>query len=217
MIIAPSILAANFLKLEEEITQFNNLNNIWFHLDVMDSHFVPNLTFGKAILKNLKNITKHPLDVHLMVSKPEFFIEDFKDLGFHNFTFHLEATQKPLELIKKAKKYYPSVGISIKPGTSVNELNQDILKEVDLILIMSVEPGFGGQEFIESSLDKAKTLIKLKEDNQYSYQLQIDGGINQETAIKATQAGITNLVAGSFIFKSDKPSQKVEELQARIK
>jgi len=200
MIIAPSILAANFLKLEEEITQFNNLNNIWFHLDVMDSHFVPNLTFGKAILKNLKNITKHPLDVHLMVSKPEFFIEDFKDLGFHNFTFHLEATQKPLELIKKAKKYYPSVGIS-----------------VDLILIMSVEPGFGGQEFIESSLDKAKTLIKLKEDNQYSYQLQIDGGINQETAIKATQAGITNLVAGSFIFKSDKPSQKVEELQARIK
>lgn len=217
MIIAPSILAANFLKLEEEITQFNNLDNIWFHLDVMDSHFVPNLTFGKAILKNLKDITHHPLDVHLMVNNPEFFIEDFKDLGFHNFTFHLEATKDPLHLIKEAKKYYPSVGISIKPGTSITELSSSILKEIDLILIMSVEPGFGGQKFIESSLDKARGLIELRERNAYSYQLQIDGGINQETAIRAAQAGISNLVAGSFIFKSDKPSLKVEELKARIK
>lgn len=211
--IAPSLLACNFLHLEQEVRAFENETSLWLHLDIMDGHFVPNLTFGKAVLQNLKKITAHPLDAHLMVKNPEFFIEDYKDLGLHNFTFHLEACENPLGLIKKAKKIYPSVGISIKPNTSVEKLSDELLQALDLILIMSVEPGFGGQSFIPEALDKVQNLVRKKEQNQYSYQIQIDGGINQETASLAIKAGVTNLVAGSYIFKSKDYSQAVASLR----
>ena len=213
IIISPSILSANFLQLQNEIEKFSDAENIWFHLDVMDSHFVPNLTFGKTILKDLHKVTKHKLDAHFMVSNPDFFIENFKDIGIHNFTFHLESVNQPTQTIKAIKKEYDSCGISIKPGTQVTSLTPEILSAVDLILIMSVEPGFGGQSFMIDVLEKVKHLTKLKNDNNYSYEIQIDGGINQSTSKEAIKSGCTNLVAGSYIFKSDNYLKAINSLR----
>lgn len=201
--IAPSILAADFMNLASEVSALKNGKDIWLHLDVMDGHFVPNLTFGIPIIKQLSKITDIPLDVHLMVTNPKFHITELKDVNIENITFHIEAESQPLELVKFAKESFPSVGISIKPKTEVKELNLELLKELDLILVMSVEPGFGGQKFMPNSLDKIKELVKIREENGFHFQIQIDGGINDETSLLAREAGAQNLVAGSYIFKNE--------------
>lgn len=198
-IIAPSLLACDFLNIETEVKCFEGIDHFWFHLDIMDSHFVPNLTFGHSVVSRLKNITLQKLDAHLMVTNPQFFIETFAAFGIHNFTFHLEAADNPLALIQLAKKYYPSVGLSIKPNTPVDSLTPELLQAIDLVLIMSVEPGFGGQSFIESSYQKIKTLSQLKE--QYQFQIQVDGGVGARNAKELINCGADNLVAGSFVFK----------------
>ena len=200
-IISPSLLSCDFLNIETELNHFKNINNIWFHLDIMDGHFVPNLTFGQPIIKLIANKTDHPLDAHFMVTNPKFYIEDLKDVSLQNFTFHLEACENPLELIKMAKEYYPSVGISIKPKTDVNSLSDEILKNIDLLLVMSVEPGFGGQSFIEDTYNKLFELNNLKKRNNYHFKIQVDGGVSSENSKKLIEHGCDNLVAGSFVFK----------------
>jgi ribulose-phosphate 3-epimerase len=200
-IIAPSLLSADFLQLKEEIIRFNHIENLWMHLDVMDGHFVPNLTFGSTVLKNIKNVTDLKLDAHFMVSNPEVYIDQFKDVGLHNFTFHLETTNNPIALIELAKKVYPSVGVSINPATPVSDIPQSVLKNIDLILVMTVNPGFGGQSFMNDCIDKVQVLKELKNKNNYHYLLEVDGGINQETSKIARAKGADILVAGSFIFR----------------
>ena len=207
-IISPSILAANFMHLQDDIESLENIKDLWLHLDVMDGHFVPNLTFGSPLIKQLSKITKLPLDVHLMVENPSLHIKDLSKTNIENVTFHHEIKEDPLLLIPEIKKYFSKVGISIKPKTMVSEIDLEVLSSIDLLLVMSVEPGFGGQSFIPNSLNKIKELISLKEQHNLNFQIQVDGGINADTYKECLQAGADNLVAGSFIFKHNKSKYK---------
>jgi len=201
-VISPSLLACDFLNIEEELKHFKEIQNLWFHLDIMDGHFVPNLTFGQPIIKLISKKTSQPLDAHLMVSNPDFYIDSLKTMNLHNFTWHIEVqTENTLSLIKKAKANFPSVGLSIKPKTDLSLLSDEILKAVDLILVMSVEPGFGGQKFIESTYDRIKKLSQKRSDLGLNFAIQVDGGVNEQNAGKLISAGADNLVAGSYIFK----------------
>jgi len=201
--IAPSILAADFMNLQSDIQALQGNDDLWLHLDVMDGHFVPNMTFGIPIIKQISKITSIPLDVHLMVTNPNFHIVELKDSNIHNITFHLEAESNPLKLIELAKQFYPKVGISIKPNTLVEEIELDVLAHCDLVLVMSVEPGFGGQKFMPSAIQKIKQLKELQDTHALDFIIQVDGGINNETAKLVRDAGANNLVAGSYIFKND--------------
>lgn len=205
-IISPSLLSCDFLDIRKEMDAFNGMSNLWFHLDIMDSHFVPNLTFGHPVVKKMAEIAQYPLDAHFMVNNPEFFIATFTDLNIHNVTFHFEATQndntEAIRMIKKAASSYSSVGISIRPSTSLNLISEELLKEIDLFLVMSVEPGFGGQKFIESAYDRVSELNHLRKRLKARFQIQVDGGINEKTAIELLKLGANNLVAGSYIFKA---------------
>ena len=211
-IIAPSILSANFLTLEQEILSLNPAQDIWIHLDVMDAHFVPNLTFGKVVIKDLEKITPHPLDAHFMVDDPAFFIEQFKDTGLHNFTFHWEATKHHDSLVQKARQYYPSVGISLNPSTPVSSIPAYLWAKIDLVLIMSVNPGFGGQSFITGTIDKIKEISALKQKYNPKLKIQIDGGVSDKNANDLWQAGATHLVAGSYIF-SQTPDLYLKQIE----
>lgn len=202
VIISPSLLSVDFLNLKTEIERLNQIDELWLHLDVMDAHFVPNLTFGEPVLNKVKTISKHKLDAHFMVTDPDFFVENFKNVGLHNFTFHWEAVKEPLALIEKIKSIYPSVGISLNPATPVSAIPTNILEKIDLVLVMSVNPGFGGQKFIPETVDKLIELDKVRHDNGYKFQIQVDGGINEENAGYLIQAGANNLVAGSYIFSA---------------
>ncbi|MFT6546071.1 MAG: ribulose-phosphate 3-epimerase [Bacteriovoracaceae bacterium] len=203
-IIAPSLLACDFLNIESELKHFEGQDNFWFHLDIMDGHFVPNLTFGHPIFYLIKNKTTVPLDAHLMVSNPEFYIDTFADLGIHNLTWHFEASKEgTLALIQKAKKSFASVGISIKPKTEIESIPLEILRNIDLLLIMSVEPGFGGQKFIEDTYDRIKFFKDLREKHSLNFQIQIDGGVKDSNAKKLLETGADNLVAGSYVFSAN--------------
>lgn len=200
-IISPSLLACDFLNIESELKAFQNIKDIWFHLDIMDGHFVPNLTFGHPIIEQIVKKATHKCDAHFMVTNPEFHIETLKNSGLYNFTYHVEACLDPLGTAKLAKKYYPSVGVSIKPATPVSKLSNEVLKEVDLVLVMSVEPGFGGQSFMPEAYEKIKELVIKRKSLNAHFQIQVDGGINQTNAEALITAGADNLVAGSYVFK----------------
>ncbi len=213
--ISPSLLACDFLNIESELNSFKEIKNLWFHLDIMDGHFVPNLTFGHPVVNLISQKTSIRLDAHFMVSNPEFYIETFKNYGIHNFTFHIEACKEPLKLVSDAKKHYPSVGISIKPGTDVSSLSPELLRSIDLLLVMSVEPGFGGQSFIENTYTKLDQIKKLKTELKLDFAVQIDGGVKDVNSKKLIEHGATNLVAGSYIFKDgpENYSKQVESLR----
>jgi ribulose-phosphate 3-epimerase len=211
--ISPSILAANFLSLGEEIKSFEALKDISFHLDIMDGHYVPNLTFGKTVLSGISDITSHKLDAHFMVNNPGDYIEQFKDLGIANFTFHWEAVTHHDNFISQVKQYYTSVGISLNPGTSVEVIPDYILEKIDLVLVMSVNPGFGGQAFIEESISRVEYFDKKRKDNKLSYKIQVDGGVNDQNSSRLIKAGADNLVAGSFIFKNSNYQDAVASLR----
>lgn len=200
IVVSPSLLSVDFLELKAEIERLNAIDNLWLHLDIMDGHFVPNLTFGEPVLNKVKTVSKHKLDAHFMVTDPDMFADSFKNVGIHNFTFHWEAIVHHDRLIQKLKEIYPSVGISLNPSTPVSAIPPYILGKLDLVLLMSVNPGFGGQKFIPEIVDKVIELDKLRHENNYKFQIQVDGGINDQNAGYLIQAGANNLVAGSYIF-----------------
>ena len=200
VIISPSLLSADFLDLKTDIERLNSIDNLWLHLDIMDGHFVPNLTFGEPVLNKIKTVCKHKLDAHFMVTNADDYAESFKNLGIHNFTFHWEAVVHQDRFIQKLKELYPSVGISLNPGTPVSSIPDYILGKVDLVLLMSVNPGFGGQKFIPEIVDKVIELDKIRHENKFKFQIQVDGGINDQNAGYLIQAGANNLVAGNYIF-----------------
>ncbi len=211
VVISPSLLSADFLELKTELERLNQIDDIWLHLDIMDSHFVPNLSFGEPVLKKIQSVCRHKLDAHFMVTDPDFFADAFKDLGLHNFTFHWEAVTHHDRLISKLKAIYPSVGISLNPSTPLNVVPDYIWAKVDLVLLMSVNPGFGGQSFIPEIVDKVIQLDLIRHQNNLKFQIQIDGGITDQNAGYLIQAGANNLVAGSFIF-----SEPNKDYQGRI-
>lgn len=204
LVIAPSILSLDYSKCSEQIEELKQSKAKWLHFDVMDGHFVPNLTFGPDILKGLKKASDLFMDVHLMVSDPAFISEIFIKAGADLITFHLEACEDLdacLALAKKIREANVQVGISIKPKTSIDSLLPH-LDQFDLVLVMSVEPGFGGQSFMEDQLDKVRLLRKTIDENNLQVRLEIDGGINATTADLALEAGCDTLVAGSYVFKN---------------
>lgn len=198
--ISPSLLSADFLNLKADVDRLNGIDNLWLHLDIMDAHFVPNLTFGEPVLRNLKTISTHKLDAHFMVTDPDFFADNFKDVGLHNFTFHWEALVHHDRLIQKLKSLYPSVGISLNPSTPLSVVPEYIWSRVDLVLLMSVNPGFGGQKFIPEVVDKVIELDRIRHENKFKFDIQVDGGVTNENAGYLIQSGANNLVAGSYIF-----------------
>jgi ribulose-phosphate 3-epimerase len=213
--ISPSILSCDFLNFETDIKRFDSAKDIWFHLDIMDGHYVPNLTFGKTILKDLHKVTTHTLDAHFMVANPEDYVKEYSDIGIHNFSFHWEAVTHHDRMISFVKDHYKSVGIAINPGTPVESIPTYIIEKIDLILIMSVNPGFGGQSFIESSIEKVKYFKNLKDIINPCLVIQVDGGVKESNAKELIKAGATNLVAGSYIFNEPKQNylQQINNLR----
>ena len=200
--ISPSILSADFSKLGSEIQDLEKAEADLIHIDVMDGHFVPNITIGPEVISKLRKYTSLPFDVHLMISPVNNFIKNFADAGADIITIHPEATQNLSETIKKIKSLNKKAGVSLNPETSIDKV-LPVLNMIDLVLIMSVNPGFGGQKFIENTLDKIKHLRKMIDEKKLPTQIEIDGGINFENSKKAIKAGVDILVSGTTIFKEN--------------
>ena len=200
--ISPSILSADFSQLANEIERLEEGGADMIHVDVMDGHFVPNLTIGPPVIKALRQCTKLPFDVHLMISPVHKYIKDYADAGADIITIHPEATENLHESIDHIKKLNKKVGVSLNPGTKIN-LITEILNKIDLVLIMSVNPGFGGQKFMPEVLDKIKELKKIKDQKKIDFDIEIDGGINFDNNKLAIEAGANILVSGTTIFRNN--------------
>ena len=213
--IAPSILSADFSKLAEDITRVEIAGADMIHIDIMDGHFVPNLTFGPILVNAVKRSTHLPLDVHLMIENADKYLEDYINAGASYLTVHQEAVVHLNRAVKRIKELGAKAGISINPSTPVDTL-KDVAEFADLILIMSVNPGFGGQSFIHNSLRKVRELVKLREELKAGFLIEIDGGMGKETIVEASKAGVDVFVAGSAIFNSDNISASTAELKFLI-
>lgn len=214
-LLAPSILSANFANLEKEIRTVEMAGVDWIHCDVMDGKFVPNITFGAPVVRAVNKTTKLPLDVHLMIEKPDNFLEDFVNAGADYITVHQEEVVHLHRTISKIKELGAKAGVAINPATPVESLGE-ILEFVDLVLIMSVNPGFGGQSFIESSLNKIKKLVQLRNEHDLKFLIEVDGGVDRNSIPKLKDAGADVFVSGSAIFSQDNTTAAALELKNLI-
>ncbi len=197
--ISPSILSADFARLDEEMAAIQSAGADWVHIDVMDGAFVPNISFGAPVYGCVRSRCALPFDVHLMINDPIRYLDDFVKAGADLITIHAEATEKVAETLTSIREKKIAAGLSIKPGTPVEAI-REYLPLCDLVLVMSVEPGFGGQKFMPAAADKIRTLAALREELGLSYEIEVDGGINADTAKVCIQAGVDVLVAGSAVF-----------------
>ena len=211
-LVAPSFLSANFLTLEKEIYMVNQSEADWFHLDIMDGHFVPNISFGFPIIEQIRKKAEKPLDVHLMITEPDRYIERFKSAGADILTVHVETCNHLHRTVQSIKALGMKAGVSLNPHTPVSSLT-DILNEIDMVLIMSVNPGFGGQKFIGNTYDKIRKLKNLILESGLQTLIEVDGGVDNTNAQKLVEAGTDVLVAGSFIFSSPKPLQTISRIK----
>lgn len=212
-IVSPSLLSADYGNLQRDIEMINESEADWLHLDIMDGVFVPNITFGQPVLKMVRKHLKKDMDAHLMIVHPEKFLNDFKEIGVDRLTVHYETCVHIHRTIYEIKKAGMKAGVALNPGTPVCML-RDIIKDLDMVLIMTVNPGFGGQDFIMHSLDKIRETRALIEETGSHALIQMDGGANKETAPLLVNAGVDVLVAGSYVFKSVDPKATIHELKA---
>ncbi|MFP4289850.1 MAG: ribulose-phosphate 3-epimerase [Bacteroidales bacterium] len=211
-LVAPSLLAANFLHLQKDIELVNKSEADWFHVDIMDGHFVPNISFGFSIVEQIRSVAKKPLDVHLMISNPDDYIGTFKESGAHNLTVHFETCPHLHRSLNSIKQHGMNAGVVINPHTPVEFLSE-IVGDVDLVLIMSVNPGFGGQSFIENTYDRVRRLKELLLRKNSKALIEVDGGVGIHNASQLVEAGVDVLVAGSTVFKSEDPMQTIQKLK----
>ncbi|WP_396144171.1 ribulose-phosphate 3-epimerase [Flavobacterium sp.] len=211
-LIAPSVLAADFANLQRDIEMINNSEADWFHIDIMDGVFVPNISFGMPVLEAISKHAKKTIDVHLMIVDPDRYIKTFADLGSNILTVHYEACTHLHRTLQAIKAEGMKAGVALNPHTNVSLL-EDVIKDIDMVCIMSVNPGFGGQSFIENTYKKVKQLKEIITRNNASTIIEIDGGVTSKNAAQLVEAGADVLVAGNFVFKAENPTETISELK----